>query len=513
MAFYSVLFAGTEGTTKEETPAEPFFFRDLNLDQVIDAITANKQEYNLKPFFYTPLQDVAAIKYRQEVFQNLEHASLLEHVRAFEKQMRAMRESLTLADRLYCKYEKDRWFLEAVEAYCNAVTGLLHALSHEKLTSTALLAFREYLRDYVDSDQFTSLLTETENLKAALASVKYCLLIKGDRVIVRKYESEIDYSADVEQTFAKFKQEELEPKDLKLSVPSGPPMNHVEAAILNLVAKLYPDIFSQLDQYCAKHGGFLDDTIATFHREIQFYVAYLDYIAPLKRASLQFCYPAIANDDKEVYGYEAFDLALAQKLLQEHSSVVCNDFYLKGSERILIVSGPNQGGKTTFARMFGQLHYLALLGCPTPGREARLFLFDRLFTHFEKEEDIRNLRGKLQDDLIRLYSILNQATPNSIIIMNELFTSTTSHDALFLGKKILEQISRLDTLCVYVTFIDELASLNEKTVSMVGTVAPENPAVRTYRIVRRPPDGRAYAIAIAEKHRLTYGCLKERLKL
>lgn len=426
--------------------------------------------------------------------------------------MRAMRESLALVGKLYYQYEKERWFLEAARTYCNAVTGLLRALSNEEAGSAALLAFHEYLRNYVDSDQFISLFTETESLKAALAAVEYCLLLRDDRVTVRKYESETDYSADVEQAFAKFKQGEPKDLNLKLSVPSGLSMNHIEATILNLVAKLYPDVFSHLDRYCEKHGCFLDDTIAAFDREIQFYIAYLDYIAPLKRAGLHFCYPVIANNDKEVYSHEAFDLALAHKVLQEHSPVVCNGFYLKGRERILVVSGPNQGGKTTFARMFGQLHYLAVLGCPIPGRGARLYLFDRLFTHFEKEEDLRNLRGKLQDDLIRLHSILNQATPDSIVIMNELFTSTTSHDALFLGAKILEHISKLDTLCVYVTFIDELASLNEKTVSMVGTVAPENPVVRTYKIVRKPPDGRAYAIAIAEKYRLTYDCLKERLK-
>jgi DNA mismatch repair protein MutS len=69
----------------------------------------------------------------------------------------------------------------------------------------------------------------------------------------------------------------------------------------------------------------------------------------------------------------------------------------------------------------------------------------------------------------------------------------------------------LGLLGLYVTFVDELASLNEACVSMVATVVPDNPATRTYELIRKPADGLAYAAAIASKYGLTYGQLTKRL--
>ena len=487
----------------------PAFFVDLNLDQIVAAITATKEEYALHSYFYTPLLDIDSIYYRHEIMRDLEGAGLLEDIRHFAEQMRTMREQLAKADKLHYTLQKQRWFLSAVEIYCVAVVGLADVLTATQLRSRGFLAFRDYLTAYVTSDAFQLLLQHTTKLIDDLSSIEYSMLVHDSAVKVQMYESEADYSSDVAQTFAKFQQGSS--KDYRVAFTEWPDMSQLEAAVLEFVARLYEPVFSDLNAYCAANEHYVDAIIRSFDREIQFYVGYLEYVFPLQRAGLRVCYPSITVD-KEVYVNDSFDVALAHKLLSAHSAVVCNDFYLREKERMFVVSGPNQGGKTTFARAFGQLHYLAVIGCPVPGSKAQLFLFDKLFTHFEKEETLASLHGKLEDELFRIHDILQHATPRSIVIMNEIFTSTTLRDAIFLGRQVLESIIRLDLLCVFVTFIDEMASLSDTIVSAVSTTVPDDPAVRTFKVIRKPADGRAYALTIAEKYRLTYECLKERIR-
>lgn len=505
----SILFPKSEKSLTER-PAEPGFFADLALDQIVAAVIAGREEYDLAPYFSLPLHDCQAVVYRQEIFRDLDNPSLVNALHTFAAAMRTMREQLALAGRLSYPRQKERWFLEAVATYCAAVLALTEALGVAgRCASTGFTAFAAFLAEYTASPQFLALHQQTQGLLAELLSVRYCLCIKGLQVQCLPYADQVDYSVEIDEIFARFKQAAA--RSYRFIFQDATEMNHVEARILDLVAELFPALFATLTEYHAAHADFLDQGVARFDREIQVYLAWLEYTARLAKTGLAFCLPEV-TEDKEIHAEQTVDLALANRLMQEKIVPVTNDFHLSGRERILVITGPNQGGKTTFARMFGQLHYLAALGLPVPGTRVQLFLFDHLFTHFEREEHLANLRGKLQDDLVRIHAILEQITPRSLLVINEMFASTTFQDALELSQRIAARIMALDMFCVWVTFIDELSTLGEQTVSMMSTVASDDPAQRTFKIVRQPADGRAYAVSLAERHRLTSAAISERMR-
>ena len=186
MTFESILFIKTGESTNEVSSKAPAFFVDLNLNQIIDTITADRDIYDLQPFFYTPLYSEDAIQYRHEIMQEFANETLMASIKSFAEKMVLICWHLALSEKLIYKNFKEGWFLEAAMLYCETINNLVNGLSMLDLKSRGFLSFREYLTNYAKSDVFTSLLTATQKLNTDLSTVKYNLHINGLTVRVRK---------------------------------------------------------------------------------------------------------------------------------------------------------------------------------------------------------------------------------------------------------------------------------------------------------------------------------------
>jgi DNA mismatch repair protein MutS len=504
----SLLFPGS--ARPDPTPLEGEWLVDLRLDQLISQVAAGREYYLLPGLFRQRLRDPAVVRYRQAVCQDLERAEVAGAWREFGRAMADARACLARSDQLRHTFERALWFLAAVLAYVRGVEGLSSALESATPTSVGMDAVRRFVLTYRDSEEFSGLGRSARAVEEELSAVRYSVRVVGNRVVVGRLANEPDLGEEVGEAFLRFQQATAEERRFDLRPPGQ--LDPVELRILDRVVKHFPAPFAGLRAFWESSEGFRHPTLAELEREAQFYLAYLEFLEPLRQSGLPVCYPDLESSTGYIWAKSAFDLVLARKLCGEGQKVVTNDFALSGPERFLVVSGPNQGGKTTFAVTFGQLHHLAGLGLPVAGEGARLRLCDLICTHFGRTEELYDLQGRLESDIAALAAILDRVTDRSIVILNETFGSASLEDARLLGRRALELLAGRDARGVFVTFIDELAELGPTTVSMVATVAPDDPADRTFKVVRRPPDGRAYALAIARKYGLMRDQLESRLQ-
>jgi DNA mismatch repair protein MutS len=505
----SVLFRTPDDAPLPPDALDRAALEDLNLDQLVGALARRRPSYDLGPTVTRRLTDPDAVAYRQEVFRDLDRDEVREAVDRFCAAMLRLRRFRSLAVSRQAPAERRSWQLHAGRAYVDAVTRLATDLAALQVTSRGLTRLRDHLEQLLASAPFLTLAADTARVHAALGAVRYRLhLVPQGVEVLHDDGDDPDLTAALTSTFAAFLPDAvpvLNPEPRRASA-----LTHLEAQILDRVAELEPDTFAALERYVEDHREPEDPTVLAFDRDVQFYLAYLEHIASLRRAGLPFCEPTVTADGAPPVLEDAFDLLLADKLLTEGGRPVGNDLVLVDGERLVVVTGANQGGKTTFARTIGQVHHLASLGCPVPGRAVRLTLPARILTHFAREERLADRHGRLQDDLLRIRAILDAARADSVVILNELFRSTTIVDAQVLGGRILDRLAAIGALTVYVTFIDELAARGPDTVSLVATVDPDDPALRTFRVERRPADGRAHAAALAERHGLTYAAIRAR---
>jgi hypothetical protein len=511
--FASILFP-PEDADLPLAEAEPDYFSDLNLDQLVVQICRNRSLERLRPLFWTRLPSAEAVRYRQAAISEIEEPPLSEAVAGFVDGFGRVGQQLGLRRQLRYTWQQRRCLLDAAGEYCNAVTRLRTDLDQTHPRSAALEGLGDFIAGHADSAEFAGLQADVNQTRHQLDSITYLLHIRGNRAHVMVPHDEADLGAEVADLFTRFHDMDVDTDPVAYRRPGG--FSHIDAAILDEVVDLFPDQFAALSRFDTDHRDFLHPTVARLGRELEFVLACLDFKARMNAAGLPMCYPEVTGrPDSSAEG--CYDAALASspaveaKGAQAGRTVVRNGFDLRQPERLIVVTGPNQGGKTTFARMFGQIHHLAALGCPTPGERAEVGMVDGIYALFERQEDAGSDRGKLQDDLVRMRDILGTATGDSVVVLNEMFSSTSTDDALDLARRVLEPLLERGCRGLCVTFLDELASHDDAIVSMVADVDPQDPSHRLFTVSRRPADGRAYTDSLVAKYRLTPADIKRRV--
>ena len=185
MRFESILFENAARASSVLRNEIPDFFADLNLDQIVEAVIASRKDYDLARFFYSPLTDIDEIAYRHEVTKDLENTEVLDRVEDFAQTMRLVRQELAQSAKLYYRYQKQWWFLDAVEVYCRGVQALRDDLHSLNVRSRGFANLRAYLEQYAGSERFIALGRNLSQIRSELAEIHYCFLIRGNAVTVR----------------------------------------------------------------------------------------------------------------------------------------------------------------------------------------------------------------------------------------------------------------------------------------------------------------------------------------
>lgn len=288
-----------------------------------------------------------------------------------------------------------------------------------------------------------------------------------------------------------------------------------------VLEKVTRPVAHELRQHAA-HSG---QSLVSLRPGIVFFVYAVALARRVAAAGLPLCRPTIAPADErvcEVEGLYNLQLALhlgGQEPAGPAGAVVASDSILGPRGRIVILTGPNQGGKTTYLQAVGQAHALAQAGLLVPGGKARISPADAIFTHFPVEERLERGTGRFGDEARRVRAIFEAVTRHSLVLLNETFATTSAGEGLYLARDVVRLLRQVGARAIYTTHLHELASdlerLNtgapgdSKVVSMVALAGPEGGAgpSQRFRVVLRPPAGRSYAEQVAAR----YGIAVEQL--
>jgi DNA mismatch repair protein MutS len=193
---------------------------------------------------------------------------------------------------------------------------------------------------------------------------------------------------------------------------------------------------------------------------------------------------------------------VVQAALAGSDVFVPNDCDLSPERRVLLLTGPNMAGKSTFLRQNALIVILAQAGLPVPAEAARIGVVDRLFSRVGAADDLARGRSTFMVEMVETAAILHQAGPASLVVVDEIGRGTSTLDGLAIAWAVLEALhSQIRCRTIFATHFHELAELADR----LARIAPHTMRVQEYKgtvvflhEVAEGAAGRSWGVHVAE---------------
>lgn len=486
------MFQGILGAEICEDNEKKAIFQDFNLDVCISRINSLTKGYDLQPLYRNMPKEQETIEYRRKVTGDFQKESVREafynYSTAIEKAEKYERESR------YNNHppQEGKWHLDAMSIYIRAVEDLFASLSAHPELSAPLRELSAYVAAYRSSEAYVLAKELTERLQAEMAEHPVTFSLQKNKVILEEEGKEESFSSRMARAFGIPGM-----KNGETTFEETRKLGLLERNLAERVVKLqsWEKPLLQLMKVT------MDETLLQLAKDVQYYLGFFRFVRLMEEKGYYFCMPEEGEAMELRSGY---DLAMA---VESDKPVISNDFVINEGEQFFVITGANGGGKTTFARMVGQILYFCRMGLLVPCKSAVIPRFERILSHFSNEESEVSGRGKLVEELERLRPMMKEDNRNSFVILNELFTTAATLDAGIMGRRVLDYFKNLHCHGIYVTHIQSLAQEREGIVSMVAELE-EDHHTRSFKITRKPAEEGEYEDSIITKYHMTYEGMK-----
>lgn len=519
MEFQSILFGTKEPELCKETPD---FFHDLQLDYLLEQILEQGKGYETYRYFYTFPGDKELIRYRQQIGRDMESEELCTVVRSFCRSLQESRKIHNLSLESKGEIQGATYHLQAATLYWEALEKLQEELANVNFSSEGMQNFASFVGKEITVQKEQGFETALMQANRFFSELSFQLSMDPDKLMVVENSEGIKTDGKKEkkeplknyfEELAKLLGQEPEEKNNAMTdiFPDPLEISYLENVLIGLLKKSKPQVFQEIWSFKEKFPQIYSPVLLRFEEEVQFYLCFQKFKIRTRGMGYPMCLPEV-SEKQEFSGREVYDLALVWKQADSDYTVVSNNFSLKEKPSFFVVTGPNQGGKTTFARSMGQAVYFALMGLCANAEAFRMPMFQGISTHFEAEETLQSNSGKLKEEINRLIPMMSRIQNRQhFVILNELFTTATTHDALLMGRKVMESFLERECYGIYVTHIQELAEETDAIISLVAQLEPGEESRRTYRMLPMKAQGYGYSDALVKKFHLEYEDIVRRL--